>query len=141
MIYDGLGPGDPEDSPASKPASAPAVLFWSLLTIIVFIFAIAVSAIVWGSSPVRAHEWYDPNCCNGNGMSGDCQAIPARAVKVVNGGYEITLLPGDHRLVTKPHTWFRKVEESRISKDDDFHACLYPDENTLRCFYALPLGQ
>jgi hypothetical protein len=26
------------------------------------------------------------------------------------------------------------------SKDDGFHACLFPNQNVMRCFYAPPFG-
>lgn len=102
---------------------------------------------VFSSGAAIAHEahsasgmtWkYDGFCCNGDSTTGDCQAIPTKSVKVVKGGYEVSLSAGDHRLVTRPHTFFVKQDDVRVSKDDDYHACLYPTEDTLRCFYAPP---
>lgn len=118
------------------------------LRIAVLVIAAALFGLAFMASPpkVKAHEamshkWeYDADCCNGNAVEGDCQEIPASAVKVVDGGYEITLRPGDHRLVTVPHTWTKATKEARWSKDENYHACLWPNEATLRCFYAPTLG-
>lgn len=65
----------------------------------------ATALLVW---PVRAHEAptgfkFSPWCCNGNSVHGDCAQIPASAVEEVSGGYQITLKPGDHHMVTKVH--------------------------------------
>lgn len=95
--------------------------------------------------PARGHEagmgWqYDPYCCNGNSHNGDCQEIPASTVRPIEGGYIITLVPGDHRMVTKPHTFTVKASEAKYSPDGLFHICLYPTENEVRCFYVPPMG-
>lgn len=79
---------------------------------------------------------YDPYCCNGDGETGDCQMIPSRTVKIVDGGYKITLEPGDHRLVTHLHVFVMPQRKTMHSPDGAYHLCLFPDENTLRCFYA-----
>ena len=98
--------------------------------------------IFWVALPKNAypHSWYDGWCCNGNGTSGDCQPIPASSVKPVEGGWQVTLRPGDHHMVTKMHTYFMPYSKARISQDDDYHACLFPDENTLRCLYVRPMA-
>ena len=83
---------------------------------------------------------YDAWCCNGNAHSGDCQPIPSSSVKVVAGGYQITLRPGDHWMVTKEHRFQKPQTETRWSTDGQYHACLYPNETNLRCFYAPPTG-
>jgi len=66
--------------------------------------------------------------------------IPASTVKVVAGGFEVTLLPGQHRKVTKPQTYFITHKNARHSKDSDFHICLYPTEDRVQCFFAPPFG-
>jgi hypothetical protein len=91
--------------------------------------------------PAAAHDaktgWeYDKFCCNGDNHSGDCQMISTKNVRVTSGGYEILLRPGDHRLVTRPHNFSLPQSEARRSKDEEYHICLYPTEDTLRCFYA-----
>lgn len=90
---------------------------------------------------VMAHDaklgWrYDAYCCNGNEHSGDCQQIPSRSVKIVQGGYQLTLVPGDHRLLTRDHVFKFPQRSTRRSQDSEYHLCLFPDENTPRCFYA-----
>lgn len=80
---------------------------------------------------------YDAWCCNGK----DCQTIPTDSVTINDAGeYEITLRPGDHPMVTKVSVHTKAIMETRPSDDGYFHACLWPDENTLRCLYAPPLG-
>lgn len=92
-------------------------------------------------SPAAAHEAhtgmkYDAWCCNGSNVTGDCQAIPSKRVRVIQGSYQIELRPGDHRLVTAHHLYTIPQSEARRSEDGDYHICLYPTEDTLRCLYA-----
>jgi len=106
--------------------------------------AITIAALVL-SSPAAAHEAhsgmkYEAYCCNGDNVAGDCQAIPSQRVKVIKGGYQIELRPGDHRLVTVGHVFTMPQNETRRSEDGEYHACLYPTEATLRCFYAPDMG-
>ena len=94
---------------------------------------------------VRAHDadmgWsYDPYCCNGDSHTGDCSEIPATSVRPVEGGYVVTLNPGDHRKVTKPHTFMVLQANVKYSPDGMYHACLYPTEDDMRCFYVPPMG-
>lgn len=80
---------------------------------------------------------YDPYCCNGT----DCAEISDDAVTAGPEGYVITLRKGDHPMVTSPMV--RHVvpyREARPSTDGKWHVCLYPNENTVRCFYAVPGG-
>ncbi|HEX2146441.1 MAG TPA: hypothetical protein VHG11_02160 [Pseudorhizobium sp.] len=91
--------------------------------------------------PAPAHDartgWaYDTFCCNGNSHNGDCQMISTKNVRIINGGYQISLGPGDHRLVTRPHHFSLPQSQARRSQDEEYHICLYPTEDTLRCFYA-----
>lgn len=83
---------------------------------------------------------YEPYCCNGNDDNGDCQMIPTKSVKIVQGGYQVTLAPGDHRLVTRYHVFKLPQQTTRRSQDSAYHLCLFPDENTPRCFYAPDMG-
>ena len=73
-------------------------------------------------------------------MTGDCQMIPTTTVKVVAGGYEITIAPGQHRLATRGHTFFVEQSRARMSKDSDYHLCLWPTEDEVQCFFAPPFG-
>lgn len=95
--------------------------------------------------PAKAHEApsgmkYDASCCHAIGLRGDCQPIPNASVKPIPGGYQITLGPGDHRLATRVHVFQIEESKTRRSTDGQYHACLYPTENDLRCFYAPPMG-
>ncbi|TRL40047.1 hypothetical protein [Rhizobium straminoryzae] len=107
----------------------------SILTIAMIAYAFAFPA------ALNAHEaqsgWqYEAYCCNGNNHTGDCQMISTRNVKVIAGGYEVMLKPGDHRLVTRSHDFKVPQSQARRSQDAEYHLCLYPNEDTLRCFYA-----
>lgn len=102
-------------------------------------------AVAMMAAPVLAHDaamgWkYDGWCCNGDSMTGDCQNIPDRSVKVTPRGYQVTLDVGDHRLVTKRHEFLVTWDKVRPSGDSSYHACLFPSEDVLRCFYAPPQG-
>lgn len=94
----------------------------------------------------KAHEamagWaYDPDCCNGNSTTGDCQQIPDTSVTEGPNGFTVTLHPGDHRLVTRDHVWVVPLKSVRWdAPDGHYHACLWPTEDTLRCFYAPPVS-
>lgn len=83
---------------------------------------------------------FDTWCCNGNQVNGDCQPIPEAAVKPATGGYQVTLLPGMHPMVTEPHTYFMPQDKVRLSTDGLVYACLYPTEAELRCLYMMPEG-
>jgi hypothetical protein len=104
-----------------------------------------VASVCHLSPAAHAHEahsgggmaWkYDGFCCNGDSKSGDCQMISTKNVKVTDNGYEVYLGPGDHRMITRPHRFNMKQSQARRSQDEEYHICLYPTEDTLRCFYA-----
>ncbi|MDP9839512.1 hypothetical protein ACRQ1B_03480 [Rhizobium panacihumi] len=103
--------------------------------------SILASVMIAYASGAAAHEahtgWkYESYCCNGDNHTGDCQMIPTKNVRIVKGGYEVILGPGDHRLITRNHDFRLRQSEARRSKDSEYHVCLYPNEDTLRCFYA-----
>lgn len=79
---------------------------------------------------------YDGYCCSGT----DCDQIPTEAVKIIEGGYQITLKPGDHPMVTRVHVFQVEQIKTRQSKDEFYHVCLWPNEDTIRCVYAPVLG-
>lgn len=84
---------------------------------------------------------YDAWCCNSvTANSGDCQPVPDSAVRVISGGYQVTLGPGQHRLVTRVHVWQKAQTEVRYSTDGQYHVCLFPNEDTLRCLYVPPVS-
>lgn len=102
------------------------------------ILASVMFAYASGAVAHEAHSgWkYESYCCNGDNHTGDCQMIATKNVKVIKNGYEIILGPGDHRLITRNHDFKLPQSEARRSKDSEYHICLYPNEDTLRCFYA-----
>lgn len=121
----------------------PRFLYSVLVGAAVTIIAILTVLIVMDAA--KAHQApsgmrYDTWCCNGNNHTGDCQPIPNSSVRVIPGGYEITLSRGDHHMVTKTHVFTKTQTETRPSTDGQYHACLYPNEDSLRCFYAPPPG-
>jgi len=85
---------------------------------------------------------YPSWCCQGTRAdgTGDCDPIPSRTVKEIPGGWVITIGPGDHPLVTKNHVFVKKYGEERRSTDGEYHICLWPDENTARCFLSPDKG-
>ena len=110
------------------------------------------AVILW--RPAHAHNaptgWrYDGTCCSAAepiAHTGDCAPIPDEAVRIVPGGFVVTLRPGDHPLVTVEHTWEVPYDRPmhagsrepavRPSGDEHWHACLYPNESVLRCLYV-----
>lgn len=88
-------------------------------------------------SGMRYNGW----CCSPAGdpddATGDCAPIPDRAVKITAQGYVITVRPGDHPLVTRPHQWMKSTKDViHRSTDGRYHICLYPTEDDLRCLYV-----
>lgn len=79
---------------------------------------------------------YSTFCCNGT----DCDQIPTESVKAISGGYQVTLNVGDHHSVTRSHVF--KIEQSKVkqSQDEFYHACMWPNEDTLRCLYVPHMG-
>ncbi|WP_234186094.1 hypothetical protein [Shinella sp. NM-101] len=107
-------------------------------------FLLFLAAVVL-AGPALAHDapggWqYEQYCCNGSSHNGDCQMIPATAVRIVHGDYQVTLAPGDHRLATRRHIFLLPQGTARRSQDGEYHLCLYPTEDTPRCFYASDMG-
>jgi hypothetical protein len=101
---------------------------------LILLLASTVSAVPHSA---RSGMPYDPWCCN----STDCAEIAGVAVTEVRGGYRVTLRRGQHPMVkSESVTHFVALKDARASDDGRFHACLYPDEHTMRCFYAPPGG-
>lgn len=80
---------------------------------------------------------YPYRCCWGpsSGRTGDCAMIPASTVKAVEGGYRVTLAPGDHPLVSKLVEFIVPYGEVENAPDGAYHVCLKADL-TPRCFIA-----
>lgn len=116
-------------------------LFWPI------VIAISAAVVLFMGGVAFAHEamptsgmpegWRYPIwCCQGGNAHGDCQRIHHSTVKPVNGGYQVTLVPGDHPKVTKPQTYFIAQKDAKDSPDGEYHICLYPTEDKARCFFA-----
>lgn len=103
--------------------------------------ALAIAAIC---GPARGHQapsgWeYDPWCC----QSSDCHPIVARHVRSTPDGYVVTIQPGEHPMVRDhevTHTIPYGAPAVRPSGDAEFHICLFPTAETVRCFYTPPRG-
>ncbi|KAA3505309.1 hypothetical protein EXN24_01295 [Rhizobium rhizogenes] len=108
-----------------------------VLTVLFLLMAFNATALAHESHKGFKYESY---CCNGDAETGDCQMIPTRSVRVTQDGYEVSLAPGDHRLVTRRHVFSWSQREARRSEDGEYHLCLFPDEDTPRCFYAPDMG-
>lgn len=133
-----------EQPPVQEGQGLRKMSLWRITVYGVCLFVLVIGLAVL-STPSPAHNaptgWaFDTWCCNGNGVTGDCQRIPASSVNPAVGGYRITLRPGDHGMVTRPHVFDWPQSKVRLAPDGFYYACLYPTENTLRCFYAPTMG-
>jgi hypothetical protein len=79
---------------------------------------------------------YPPACCRGDELGGDCEKIPNGTVREDKAGYIVTLQPGDHRRVSRPHRYVVPYGSAITSGDGNYHACLHPTEVNLNCFFA-----
>jgi hypothetical protein len=124
-----------------------SILFLALVVLLVVVSARMLFA------QDHDHGLYHKACCSPADVTtgeGDCDPIPASAVRTVPGGFEVTLRPGDHPNVTREHTWFvtyedlmvagSKMTKVQLSKNEEWHVCLYPNEDTLRCLYIVVGG-
>lgn len=96
-----------------------AALIGGLLFVVAVAFGIALLG-----SPARGHSFYDTYCCSGQ----DCEPIADARVRIISGGYMI-----DAR-------WFVPEAQARESPDGRYHLCLWPNPDTLRCFYRPSMG-
>lgn len=111
----------------------------AVLMLAAALVGLAIAGAAYGHSSPMGWE-YSAFCCNGNNHTGDCQPIPKSSVEATSTGYRITLMPGQHRLVTRKQVFNVAFKAVKESLDEDFHACLYPTEDKLRCFYAPPMS-
>lgn len=118
---------------------APLMVIRSLMAPLLLLIMTTTNAL---SHESHSGMKYDSFCCNGDRMDGDCQEISDTTVKITSQGYVVTLKPGEHRMIrdTKTRTWTVPYDRARKSTDQKFHACLFPTSDTLRCFYAPPMG-
>lgn len=117
--------------------------FW-IVYIPAYIAGFIIITLVMWAWRAEAHDWYTGTknpvtgygCCGGN----DCAKIPVTSGKAITGGYRITLMPGDHPLVTRPHIFTVPTKEVQFSQDGEYHVCLYPNEDHLRCVFVPGAG-
>jgi hypothetical protein len=94
----------------------------------------------------RAHSsdggmTYSAFCCTGDAATGDCFEVPDSTVKPIEGGWRVTLRKGQHRMVTSPVVeHFVPYGTEKKATDGKYHVCLFPNEKTMRCFYAPGMG-
>lgn len=103
-----------------------ALCVWWCIVIGLYGFAISV----------RAHSFYSSFCCS----SSDCAPIPRTAVEITPDGYKITLHAGEHPMVTSTVVHIVPFTDTLVSEDGEYHACLYPTQNVMRCMYVPPFG-
>jgi len=107
-----------------------------MLRSVVTVACLALS--VPAAPPARAHDWYDPACCNGQ----DCQPVAFGRVTATPEGWRIVVGPGDHILAKRKIDTVVPFGDRRVrqSLDQDFHVCLSPLANTLFCLYVPEFG-
>jgi len=101
---------------------------------IIKIIALALLVAALLSIKVKAHEWYDPACCNDR----DCAPIPMDAVRITAEGYLVEIGPGEHPMLHGEVVFSTIPFNSpmvRKSQDGDYHACLTA-ARSIRCFYV-----
>lgn len=94
------------------------------------ILVVALCILVALVSGVRAHSWYDPDCCSGN----DCQPVQSISF-VASDPASLPVMIVTTSIGTQPVTKETKI---RQSKDNQMHACIWYGK--LLCLY-LPPGQ
>lgn len=104
------------------------------------IAACAVGVLALALIDARAHDaptgWsYSVACCSGY----DCAELPAGTVKEGSNGYQITLMPGQHPMVTGDI--FRATVPYGSSKIKDapdglYHACILKSSQSIICLYV-----
>lgn len=102
------------------------------------LFPIIVAAtVLLSTSNVSAHSWYPYECCSDN----DCQKVAVNTVKEKDGGFEVIIYPGQHKMSknwTEPMVYHVPYKDARASEDQDFHVCLNAAK-VLLCLFV-PIG-
>ena len=78
---------------------------------------------------------YPYACCSGM----DCDHITPSAVKLITGGFRVTLKAGEHPMVKEPMSFDIPYTQAKVSKDEDYHICISATGRML-CFYAPPFS-
>jgi hypothetical protein len=100
--------------------------------------AICLMIVVIAATPLRAHSWYDHDCCN----TTDCFPVADAVVTATPNGWLVRIKPGDHPLAFKESTFLVPYtnDKVRMSQDEKFHVCLGKHTNTLFCIYVPGTG-
>lgn len=93
--------------------------------------------VAFSASPALAHEWYDPECCDGE----DCAPVEAHVIGATSEGWLVEVKPGEHPFATRP---IEKLipyghRKERMSQDGKFHLCLGRAGNVY-CIYVPQFG-
>ena len=108
------------------------------------VLAAALTALPLALAPPAAgHDapsgWaYSNECCS----SADCAPVDDEAIEEVQGGFRLTLRPGEHPMVKdRPVVVFVPHGDRRIQKSGDWrkHACL-SRFGSVFCLYLVPGG-
>lgn len=99
-------------------------------------------AVFFAATPALAHKapsgWnYAALCCSNK----DCAEIPDSAVRITSRGYEVTVEPHFHNMVTEPTLFVIPFDDKRVkaSPDGKYHACVN-ERLELLCLYVGPQG-
>jgi hypothetical protein len=84
------------------------------MTIKMTIAAISLLA----STPVLAHSWYDPECCDGR----ECRVYVNDVERLRDGSYRL----GNGQVVP--------AAKVKVSQDEKYHLCRW--DGAIHCFYA-----
>ena len=95
---------------------------WLIMAAVISIISVAI-LMAWPVK-LKAHSFYDAYCCSGQ----DCEPIDPQRVRPVTGGYMLD------------ETFFIPEDGARQAPDGNYHACFWPNPETLRCFYKPTVG-
>lgn len=118
-------------------ASEGAAAAYAFVAVLLMLMLAIGAGVIALARPAAAHSWYDGYCCSDK----DCAPVRASTVRATAEGWEITLAPGDHPMVSEPVTHFYRYDDTRVlpSQDDDFHVCLNSWGRVL-CLYVPLFG-
>lgn len=111
-----------------------AVILMAVCGLIFLAVALAQAHEAVSGMPYPARCCWSPQAAP-EGRPGDCDEIDAKSVKAVQGGYQVTLVPGDHPMVKAPMSLIVPYDEVEHAVDGKFHICFRADM-TKRCFFA-----
>ncbi len=105
-----------------------ASYIWSVLFIVCLVMLTL-------TVPAKSHDFYPWECCSDN----DCQEISDETVRIGQGGYLVTVKPGEHIMwpASKPEPLqlFIPYTKVKLSPDGKYHLCIN-GQGAMLCFYA-----